>query len=80
MRTSWCVVRAVALATCLSVAEGGAQTPKYPDKPVKILVGFSAGGGTDVVARIPAQKMSEGFGQTVAGSGDAPISFCRQTR
>jgi tripartite-type tricarboxylate transporter receptor subunit TctC len=65
MRTSWCVVLAVALATCLSVAEGGAQAPRYPDKPVKILVGFSAGGGTDVVARILAQKMSEGFGQTV---------------
>jgi tripartite-type tricarboxylate transporter receptor subunit TctC len=58
-------VLAVALATCLSVAEGGAQTPKYPDKPVKVLVGFSAGGGTDVVARILAQKMSEDFGQTV---------------
>src|SRR5262249_20475129 len=35
------------------------------DKPIKMLVGFSAGGGTDVVARILAQKMSEGLGQSV---------------
>ena len=30
-----------------------------------MMVGFSAGGGTDVVARILAQKMSESLGQTV---------------
>ena len=42
-----------------------AQPAKYPDKPVKMVVGFSAGGGTDVVARILAQKMSESLGQTV---------------
>jgi tripartite-type tricarboxylate transporter receptor subunit TctC len=53
------------LVTCLSLAESQAQTANYPDKPIKMLVGFSAGGGTDVVARILAQKMSEGLGQTV---------------
>ena len=42
-----------------------AQSAKFPDKPVKMIVGFSAGGGTDVVARILAQKMSESMGQTV---------------
>src|SRR5262249_54207955 len=31
----------------------------------KMMVGFSAGGGTDVIARIVAQKMSEGLGQSV---------------
>ena len=36
-----------------------AHNRKYPDKPVKMVVGFTAGGGTDVVARILAQKMSE---------------------
>jgi tripartite-type tricarboxylate transporter receptor subunit TctC len=55
----------LAIATCLSLAESRAQTAHYPDKPVKMLVGFSAGGGTDVVARILAQKMSESLGQTV---------------
>ena len=42
-----------------------AQTGKYPDKPIKMVVGFSAGGGTDVVARILSLKMSETLGQTV---------------
>ena len=53
------------LALCLVTGNAGAQTAKFPDKPVKMLVGFSAGGGTDVVARILAQKMSEGLGQSV---------------
>jgi tripartite-type tricarboxylate transporter receptor subunit TctC len=55
----------LALATFLSLAESRAQPAHYPDKPVKMLVGFSAGGGTDVVARILAQKMSESLSQTV---------------
>jgi len=42
-----------------------AQSAKYPDHPVKILVGFAAGGGTDVAARILAQKLTEALGQTV---------------
>ena len=55
----------LALAAGLPAIEAAAQGAKYPDRPVKMLVGFSAGGGTDVVARILAQKMSEGLGQTV---------------
>ena len=37
---------------------------KYPDRPVKIVVGFTAGGGTDVAARVVAQKLVEAMGQT----------------
>ena len=37
---------------------------KYPDHPVKVVVGFSAGGGTDVAARVIAQKLTEATGQT----------------
>ncbi len=40
-----------------------AQT--YPSKPVKIVVGYSAGGPTDVIARLLAQDMSAGLGQSV---------------
>jgi tripartite-type tricarboxylate transporter receptor subunit TctC len=53
------------LALALAVTQGSAQSPKYPDRPIKILVGFAAGGGTDVAARILAQKLTEGLGQTV---------------
>lgn len=37
----------------------------YPSKPIKVLVGFAPGGGTDVVARLIAQKMQESMGQPV---------------
>ena len=35
----------------------------YPDKPVKIIVGYAAGGGPDVVARLLAQKLTQSLGQ-----------------
>ena len=37
----------------------------YPNKPVRMVVGFPPGGGTDVVARILAPKLSEFLGQSV---------------
>ncbi|MGC3987502.1 MAG: tripartite tricarboxylate transporter substrate binding protein [Pseudorhodoferax sp.] len=39
-----------------------AQAPSYPNKPVRIIVGFPAGTGPDIVARLLAQKLSEGWG------------------
>jgi tripartite-type tricarboxylate transporter receptor subunit TctC len=53
----------LAVAANLPAANG--QTTRYPDKPVKIFVGFAAGGGTDVAARILAQKLTETLGQSV---------------
>lgn len=40
-----------------------AQTAKWPDKPVRVIVPFPPGGTTDVVARVFAPQMSEEFGQ-----------------
>jgi tripartite-type tricarboxylate transporter receptor subunit TctC len=39
-----------------------AQTAAYPAKPVRLIVGFPAGTGPDIVARLLAQKLSEGWG------------------
>jgi tripartite-type tricarboxylate transporter receptor subunit TctC len=47
-----------------SFAAPGYAQGKYPDRPVKVVVGFSAGGGTDVAARVIAQKLSEAMGQS----------------
>jgi tripartite-type tricarboxylate transporter receptor subunit TctC len=74
MRRPWCVLLGLILTTCIAVTTGDAQMAKFPDKPVKILVGFSAGGGTDVVARILAQKISESLGQTVVVENRAGAS------
>jgi tripartite-type tricarboxylate transporter receptor subunit TctC len=38
----------------------------YPNKPIKLIVGFAPGGSTDIVARIVAQRLGERLGQTVA--------------
>ena len=42
-----------------------ATAQSYPNKPIKMIVPFPAGGTTDIVARIVAQKMSESMGQPV---------------
>jgi tripartite-type tricarboxylate transporter receptor subunit TctC len=55
-------VFALFLGLCLA-APVGAQT--YPAKPVRLVVGFAAGGPTDVIARIVAQDMSATLGQGV---------------
>lgn len=41
-----------------------AQAAGYPDKPVRIVVGFSAGGTTDVIARIMAKELTQQLGQS----------------
>jgi tripartite-type tricarboxylate transporter receptor subunit TctC len=51
------------LASLVLAAAANAQT--YPDKPVKMIVPFAAGGPTDVIARLVAQKLSEAWGQQV---------------
>jgi len=45
------------------LATGGALAQAYPTKPVKLMVGFTAGAATDIVARTLAQRWTEKFGQ-----------------
>ena len=75
MRVTNTVARILAAGAGLLLASAGlAQSPGYPDRPVKIIVPFAAAGPTDVVARLITQKLSEKYGQqfyieNVAGAG-----------
>ncbi len=53
----------VALLSGMFVGVASAQT--YPAKPIRIIVPYPPGGGTDVIARTLAQKMTEVMGQPV---------------
>lgn len=48
----------------LSFTPAAAQS-KYPDRPVRIIVPFAAGGATDIIARIISQSLTESLGQSV---------------
>jgi tripartite-type tricarboxylate transporter receptor subunit TctC len=56
---------AAALALSINQIAAHAQDAAYPNRAIKMLVGFGAGGGTDIAARIMAQKMSEILGQSI---------------
>jgi len=58
---------AIVAAAFLVVGVAAAQTPAapYPTKPIRLVVPFAPGGGSDVVGRIIGQKLTENFGQQV---------------
>jgi tripartite-type tricarboxylate transporter receptor subunit TctC len=54
-----------ALAALCAFAVPAAAQGSYPDKPLRIMVGASAGGGTDILARLLADKMGPALKQTI---------------
>jgi len=57
-------LKAALLALAALLADGPAAAQSYPAKPVRILVGASPGGGTDIIARMLAEKFTEAFKQS----------------
>ncbi|WP_420223500.1 Bug family tripartite tricarboxylate transporter substrate binding protein [Pigmentiphaga litoralis] len=52
-------------AAALALATTGAHAQSYPAKPIKLIIGYPAGGGADVVGRVVAQKLGERLGQPI---------------
>ena len=59
------LIQLALLASIVAAGPVGAQTDKWPAKPITYIVPFAAGGTTDVLARIIAQKLSAAVGQPV---------------
>jgi len=58
-------MRILLVFAVLAMAAGFAQSQQYPTKPVRIIAPFAPGGGTDFIARLIAQKLTERLGQQV---------------
>ena len=55
--------RTILLALCALALPAAAQD--YPNKPVRIIVGYAAGGGNDIIVRVMQPEMSKGLGQPI---------------
>jgi tripartite-type tricarboxylate transporter receptor subunit TctC len=61
-------LRKTALVVVCAIGTGlatSAHAQNYPAKPIRMVVGYPPGGGTDIVGRMVAQKLSDTLGQTV---------------
>ena len=68
---------ALALFLAASLTTAAAET--WPARPVKVIVGFAAGGPTDLFTRLIAQKLSEQTGSRISLPHSAP-RFCAKVR
>ena len=63
--TSIFTCRLIAIGTALALLPGIVSAQGYPNKPIRLIVPFAAGGTTDIVARIVADQMGRELGQPV---------------
>jgi len=59
------IASAALVLAAIASASAQEDPAKYPSRPIHIVVGFTPGGGNDLIARIVGQKLSEDLGQPV---------------
>jgi tripartite-type tricarboxylate transporter receptor subunit TctC len=65
------ILRSLSLCLALAAAashvafDGAYAQPAYPSKPIRVVVGFAAGGPSDIVARVVGASMSKTLGEQV---------------
>lgn len=52
-------------STVMALGSSGAAMAQYPDRPIRLIVPFATGGGTDLQGRLVADKLRQGLGQTI---------------
>lgn len=60
-----CYIAAIATAAALCWLLSPVQAQTFPSKPLRLIIGFSAGGSSDILARLLAQGLTERLGQQV---------------
>jgi tripartite-type tricarboxylate transporter receptor subunit TctC len=59
LRTVAELIKGLSLTVCVSLLWGATHAADYPERPVRVIVTFPSGGGTDIVARMIFQKVAE---------------------
>jgi tripartite-type tricarboxylate transporter receptor subunit TctC len=75
MRPVFRWIRTAALLLALLAPQASGAQELQPGKPIRLIVGLSAGGGTDVTARLIAQQMTQNMGTTVLVENKAGGNF-----
>src|SRR5687768_8567276 len=67
-------------ALSLAVGASSLAAQDYPNRPIRMLLGFSPGSGTDLLARIVAEPLSKALGQPVAVENRSGANSALATR
>ncbi len=63
---NWIAFKGAMFAALMACSGTQAQTPAWPSKPIRLVIGSPAGSGTDAISRLVGNKVSEALGQVLS--------------